>query len=345
MGGPSSTRIAVACRECGPSCGAGLRLAGHVPHGPIPATAAPPLHLRVQSTARAADDDGCASRVRGCDRRRAAAHRCHRHDGRFAPQNPGGAAVLHAGGTCPVRHGLVAVAMEPQCERGRGRIDDGPHCVVDRPHEARDPLGARCLAGPGPLSSRRDHIAPATLQAPWPKGRCSVTMRRSFSRATSPPSFVRCSPRAKSCCSRALSPSTTIGYYGRFKTLGTFYWENGAGLEAAASIWSARSDEEAARLLRAHGVTHIALIRGRGIHLAVLRAPASADVEERLRREFRRPCPRRRAPCPRGCMRLTTYPHRTSRRTDSARRSSRSTAQRWPRLRNARCAGYNCGPS
>jgi hypothetical protein len=56
--------------------------------------------------------------------------------------------------------------------------------------------------------------------------------------------------------------STTIGYYGRFRTLGTFYWENGAGLEAAASIWSAGSDQEAARLLREHGVTHIAFVRG-----------------------------------------------------------------------------------
>jgi len=56
--------------------------------------------------------------------------------------------------------------------------------------------------------------------------------------------------------------SVTAGYYGRFKTLGTLYWENAAGLEAAASIWSAPNDEQAARLLRAHGVTHIALVRG-----------------------------------------------------------------------------------
>jgi hypothetical protein len=56
--------------------------------------------------------------------------------------------------------------------------------------------------------------------------------------------------------------STTVGYYGRFKTLGTPYWENAAGLKATASIWSAASDSDAARLLRAHGVTHIALVRG-----------------------------------------------------------------------------------
>ncbi|HUL55376.1 MAG TPA: hypothetical protein VLT60_00165 [Usitatibacter sp.] len=56
--------------------------------------------------------------------------------------------------------------------------------------------------------------------------------------------------------------STPLGYYGRFRTLGTYYWENAAGLEAAAAIWSAPSDEEALRLLRAHGVTHVALVGG-----------------------------------------------------------------------------------
>jgi hypothetical protein len=53
-----------------------------------------------------------------------------------------------------------------------------------------------------------------------------------------------------------------VGYYGRFRTLGTPYWENGAGLKAAAAIWSAPNDDAAARLLREHGVTHVALLRG-----------------------------------------------------------------------------------
>jgi len=56
--------------------------------------------------------------------------------------------------------------------------------------------------------------------------------------------------------------STTLGYYGRFRTLGTFYWENGDGLKTAAAIWGARSDEEAARIVRDHGVTHVAFVRG-----------------------------------------------------------------------------------
>jgi MFS family permease len=54
--------------------------------------------------------------------------------------------------------------------------------------------------------------------------------------------------------------STTIGYYGRFKTLGTLYWENADGLKAAAAIFSARNDDEARRLLRERRVTHIALV-------------------------------------------------------------------------------------
>jgi hypothetical protein len=55
-------------------------------------------------------------------------------------------------------------------------------------------------------------------------------------------------------------PSTQIGYYGRFKTLGTLYWENGEGLKAAAAIFSARDDAEAERLVRERRVTHIALV-------------------------------------------------------------------------------------
>ena len=54
--------------------------------------------------------------------------------------------------------------------------------------------------------------------------------------------------------------STSIGYYGRFKTLGTLYWENRDGLKTAAMILGARTEAEAATLIRAHKVTHIAMI-------------------------------------------------------------------------------------
>ena len=54
--------------------------------------------------------------------------------------------------------------------------------------------------------------------------------------------------------------STGIGYFGRLKTIGTFYWENHDGLRAAAEIFSAATDEDAARLIRRRGITHIAMI-------------------------------------------------------------------------------------
>lgn len=54
--------------------------------------------------------------------------------------------------------------------------------------------------------------------------------------------------------------STGISYYGLFRSLGTLYWENNAGLKAAAAIFAARSENEAAELLKKHKVTHIALV-------------------------------------------------------------------------------------
>jgi hypothetical protein len=54
--------------------------------------------------------------------------------------------------------------------------------------------------------------------------------------------------------------STAIGYYGRFKTIGTLYWENAAGLKAAAAMYSATDTREAERLLRERRVTHVALL-------------------------------------------------------------------------------------
>jgi len=54
--------------------------------------------------------------------------------------------------------------------------------------------------------------------------------------------------------------STAIGYYGRFQTVGTLYWENRDGLRAAAEIFNADTDAEAARLIHQHGITHLALV-------------------------------------------------------------------------------------
>ena len=54
--------------------------------------------------------------------------------------------------------------------------------------------------------------------------------------------------------------STGVGYYGRFKTLGTLYWENNDGLHHAAEIFSAGTEAEAAALIKKYHVTHLAVI-------------------------------------------------------------------------------------
>ncbi|MDR1789898.1 MAG: hypothetical protein LBR12_06135 [Opitutaceae bacterium] len=54
--------------------------------------------------------------------------------------------------------------------------------------------------------------------------------------------------------------STEVGYYGRFKTIGTLYWENNTGLHTAAEMYSEENDDKALKLLVKHGVTHIVII-------------------------------------------------------------------------------------
>jgi hypothetical protein len=57
------------------------------------------------------------------------------------------------------------------------------------------------------------------------------------------------------------SPSMTLLmlYYGGFRGVSTFYWENLAGLRAAVEIYEATDAESARHLLMARGVTHIVL--------------------------------------------------------------------------------------
>lgn len=54
--------------------------------------------------------------------------------------------------------------------------------------------------------------------------------------------------------------STSISYYGRFKALGTLYWENNEGLKSAAALNSAPGEEAALKIIRRLGVTHLALV-------------------------------------------------------------------------------------
>jgi len=73
--------------------------------------------------------------------------------------------------------------------------------------------------------------------------------------------------------------STGIGYFGRFRTLASLYWENIDGVEAAAGIFSAPSDDEALRLMQAHGVTDIALVTSDYLptYLELARSASGAD--------------------------------------------------------------------
>jgi len=54
--------------------------------------------------------------------------------------------------------------------------------------------------------------------------------------------------------------STLVGGMGDFRTIGTLYWENIAGLKTAASMLCAQGDESALKQLQEKGVTHVALI-------------------------------------------------------------------------------------
>jgi hypothetical protein len=59
----------------------------------------------------------------------------------------------------------------------------------------------------------------------------------------------------------ASAPTTTswLIYFGGFRGIGTLYWENLAGLRAAASIFSAPTEEHARSLVERHRVTHIVI--------------------------------------------------------------------------------------
>jgi hypothetical protein len=80
--------------------------------------------------------------------------------------------------------------------------------------------------------------------------------------------------------------STQIGYYGRFQTLGTLYWENAEGLKAAAAMLSARDDDEAQRLLRERHVTHIALLSKENFVREYYRLLRPGATDEEIDRSF-----------------------------------------------------------
>jgi hypothetical protein len=54
--------------------------------------------------------------------------------------------------------------------------------------------------------------------------------------------------------------SCLLSTFGGFKTIGTLYWENIPGLQTAAHLLNAQSDEEALAMIKKHGITHISLM-------------------------------------------------------------------------------------
>lgn len=80
--------------------------------------------------------------------------------------------------------------------------------------------------------------------------------------------------------------STGIGYYGRFKTIGTLYWENNAGLKAAGRIFSAPNEAEAAKLIREHGITHLAILTEENFIVQYNQLLKPGAKEDEIRRSF-----------------------------------------------------------
>lgn len=75
--------------------------------------------------------------------------------------------------------------------------------------------------------------------------------------------------------------SAGISHYGRFKSLGTLFWENAPGLRAAAEIFSAETDDAARAAVRARGLTHVAMLSSAhflGGYYRLLH-PGSSDVD------------------------------------------------------------------
>ena len=80
--------------------------------------------------------------------------------------------------------------------------------------------------------------------------------------------------------------SSAISYFGAFRSIGTFYWENRDGLAAAAKMLASSSDEAVLTELRSHGVTHVALFSAGNFLDAYLAAINPGATPEELRATF-----------------------------------------------------------
>ena len=72
--------------------------------------------------------------------------------------------------------------------------------------------------------------------------------------------------------------STQLAYFGGFRVLGTLYWENLAGLRAAAAIFGTDDPETALQLCQKHGITHLVLFSWDDFGAAYARLHALAQT-------------------------------------------------------------------
>lgn len=99
-------------------------------------------------------------------------------------------------------------------------------------------------------------------------------------------SIIKSAPDSKVVLFTNPNASVATGYYGRFQTLGTLYWENDEGLRNAAELTCAPSDEAAEALVRRFGVTHIAVVSEENFVLGYARLLNPKITLDELKKTF-----------------------------------------------------------
>lgn len=77
--------------------------------------------------------------------------------------------------------------------------------------------------------------------------------------------------------------STEMAYYGGGKTLGTLYWENKPGLEAAANIYATTDEATFKSMLEKHGITHLVIFSWDSFAQSYVRLWRSLDRDAEAR--------------------------------------------------------------
>ncbi len=124
------------------------------------------------------------------------------------------------------------------------------------------------------------------------------------------------------------SSSTELAFFGGANVLGTLYWENGAGLEAAARIYSATTDEEFKNLLMQNRVTHIVIFSWIPLPKATCDSGADSGKRRLPRTDAWPDTSRGLVPNRSGCVPCITPTHQTAHRSGCASIASPRTRLR-----------------